>query len=249
MKFCAISDTHGELPKLKKSDVYIIAGDIIPLKIQRDFEKSIAWLAGPFQEWVLKLKPATPDKEFPDVVIVPGNHDFVFQRLYNMCIPDDAIFEIPNTLFQLDEEGRVAILIDDKYTVYDKIADKEINIYGTPWCPQLNNWAFYKDSNGLKESFDKIPDCDILVTHCPPKVGDQGVVLQNNWNFQSDFGCKELADSIYEREINWVISGHIHSGCHNVESFLGKKCITNYVNVSMKDENYNMTYKPFYFEL
>jgi hypothetical protein len=55
MKIIAISDIHGYLPQLPKCDVVTISGDILPLHIQDKYEDALCWLAGPFQDWALKL--------------------------------------------------------------------------------------------------------------------------------------------------------------------------------------------------
>ena len=91
----------------------------------------------------------------------------------------------------------------------------------------------------------------MLLTHCPPKYGKQGVVLQkNNWNVGKDFGCEELQTAIekkfaFKDKTTWVISGHIHSGNHKLEN----NWFVKYVNVSLKDEDYEPTYKYFEFEI
>ena len=49
MKIAAFSDNHGWLPdNMPKADVLVIAGDILPLDIQRDVNKSIQWLKNIF---------------------------------------------------------------------------------------------------------------------------------------------------------------------------------------------------------
>ena len=53
-----------------------------------------------------------------------------------------------------------------------------------------------------------------------------------------------LSNRIWEVKPKMVISGHIHSGDHNLVEVAGTK----YVNVSLLDESYSFNYKPFYFE-
>lgn len=69
-KFIAISDLHGTLPEIKEeADILLIAGDIMPLQIQRDMEESEIWFKDSFLPWADSL----PIKY---VVLVGGNHDF-----------------------------------------------------------------------------------------------------------------------------------------------------------------------------
>ena len=246
-KICSISDTHGDLPEIPECDILCICGDILPLYIQNDYPHSIAWLAGPFQKWALEA----PCKH---VVMIWGNHDFIGEKLHKhgyKC--DEEIIwgdgmhtsQMHEFLFQNDNEGKIHILLDD----FEDI--DEIRIHGTSWCPELKNWAFYADSETLKRKFEKIPfNFDILLTHCPPKFGQQGVVLETNYNFGRNFGCEEL-QNIIERKTNcrkdkcYILSGHIHSGNHNWET----NGICNYCNTSIKNENYEIVYKPLVFEI
>lgn len=250
MKIISISDIHGYLPKLPKCDIVTIAGDIVPVNIQRQYESCISWLSGPFQEWALNL-------DCKKVIFIAGNHDFVFEYLSNngvhSAIENDIRtyngyldpISIMNMLFQLDnvDDPKIIYLQDSAY-IYNNI-----KFYGTPWCPELKNWAFYGDSKKLYNKFNEIQeDTDILITHCPPKYGLQGTVLETNWNYMTDFGCVELQQVIDEKfffKDMWVLSGHIHSGNHKIEKFNDVK----YINTSIKDENYSVTYKPFEFEI
>lgn len=43
-----------------------------------------------------------------------------------------------------------------------------------------------------------------------------------------------------------ALCGHVHTGNHFPESF---ESVRNVVNVSIKDENYKVAYKPFNFEI
>ena len=252
MKICAISDLHGYLPNyIEPCDIVCICGDIIPLNIQKNYEASLAWLSGPFQSWALNL-------DCKKVIFIAGNHDFVFETLHNSEVhtcdqhqvyPHSKLYftssRICETLFQMDNDydPKILYLCDNTYKYED------VTFYGTPWCPELRNWAFYANNKQLLNEFNKIPDdVDILITHCPPKYGLQGVVLETNYNYMQDFGCVELQQVIDERFLMkdmWVLSGHIHSGKHDIEKMNNVK----YRNCSLKDENYEVTYQPFYFEI
>lgn len=252
MKICAISDLHGYLPdNIEKCDVICICGDIIPLNIQKNYEASLAWLSGPFQTWALNL-------DCKKVIFIAGNHDFIFETLRNgevhacgqhQVYPHSKLYftssRICETLFQMDNnyDPKILYLCDNTY-IYEGVT-----FYGTPWCPELRNWAFYANNKQLLNEFNKIPDdVDVLITHCPPKYGLQGVVLETNYNYMQDFGCVELQQVIDERFLMkdmWILSGHIHSGKHDIEKMNNVK----YRNCSLKDENYEVTYQPFYFEI
>lgn len=248
MKIVAISDIHGTLPELQPCDVVVICGDIVPLMVQKNTIASTAWLSGPFQKWALEL----PCEK---VIMIWGNHDFVgefFCKYGSAMSLDEPLWTKGydgraqhHLLFQNDADEKIVILCDERYEYKGKV------FYGTPWCPELKNWAFYQDSEGLKEKFLGIPfDTDVLLTHCPPKFGQQGVVLETNWNFGSNFGCQELQDALenefqFKSSTTHILSGHIHSGNHNIETHGGLA----YRNVSLLNEDYEVAYKPFEFEI
>ena len=227
MKIVAIGDLHGSLPQLPPCDVVVIAGDIVPLNKERDGVESAEWFRGEFQQWCLTL----PCKK---VVLIGGNHDFLLSKL----LEEYTIEEVTHGLFACDSENKIVLLHDCAYT-YDGVI-----FYGTAWC-NLPNWAFYADDKVRKEKFEQIPNCDILLTHCPPKVGTQGVVLGESRVCGVDFGDAILAKVLASKRVKRVVSGHIHSGDHNIERIGDTKCR----NCSVKDENYEISYKPFEFEI
>ena len=236
IKISAISDLHGNLPSVDfftPGDVLCIAGDIVPLDIQKNDVKSIAWFCSEFIPWTDKLP-------FKKVILVFGNHDFFAQHLG----PDHL--NNGNGLMSLLMPGyikgkhKIVILCDDEYEYMN------FKFYGTSWCPDLTSWAFYGDSNKLTHEFGTIPNCDVLISHCPPRLGNAGVVLQNGFNYLRDFGCQELADAITSKNIKWVFCGHVHSGDHHPLKIDER---TNIVNVSVLDENYKKSYSPFTVEI
>lgn len=218
-----MSDLHGYIPEIPKCDIVCISGDIVPLKIQRHDEACKTWFKEIFQSMFEKCE---------HVIMTWGNHDFIGHYLYNKEYSGKEQSEL---LF--GKNSKFHILIDESIEI------DGIKFYGTPWCPNLNNWAFYGASEYLTYVFNKIPeDTDILLTHCPPKYGKQGVVLQKCWNYLKDFGCQELYDVIKSKNFKelYVVSGHIHSGSHDFEEENGIK----YINVSLKNEDYKITYEP-----
>lgn len=227
MKIVAISDIHGDLIKIPECDVLCICGDILPLDVQRKESDSCMWILNEFIPWVDSLP-------CEHVVFIAGNHDFAFEPKQNK--------EVNITEFWRGN-NKIHYLLDESIEIDGKV------FYGTPWCPVLYRWAFYQPPSGLDMKFSNIPDCDVLLTHCPPDIGNAGTVLQECWNYGNNFGCKELRNHIDNKNIQWVISGHIHSGEHDPVKYFNGNCEVNVVNVSVKDEHYDVAYQPFKFEI
>lgn len=238
LKITAISDIHGDLPIIDPCDVLCICGDIVPLDIQKNYTKSVAWLAGRFVNWCEKI-------ECDKVIIIAGNHDFVFQKMYNDYIERNSTPRWSNdksyceyftdtVMYNLDFPGKIVYLQDTEYEY------NGVKFYGTPHIPVLSNWAFYKRSDDLRETFDNIPDnVDVLLTHSPGKfVNDTGVSLQ--LSNRPEYGSIELTEAIQNKNIRYWFVGHIHSGNHRIENYNGIQV----ANVSVKDENYRMAYEP-----
>ena len=230
LKMCAMSDLHGQLPEIRyEVDILCICGDVVPNEIQFNYDDSLNWLQTTFYNWI---------KESPvkNVVMIWGNHDFIGEKLY-----EDGVTNMAEFIFSKD--SNIHILVDQMVEI------NRVRFYGTSWCPNLKNWAFYGPSSFLKERFSKIPyHTEILLTHCPPKHGQQGIVLQPGWNYLKDFGCEELEEAIHnifslKSTSTFILSGHIHSGNHEYEVLGGFI----YRNVSLLNEDYKMVYEPHYF--
>lgn len=247
IKVVGLSDLHGYLfdpREVPECDVVCICGDILPLEYQKSMISSIAWLCGSFFPWCERLN-------CKKVLFTWGNHDFIGQYLhYNMNPYREYEHNSPlsrsssavmKKLLKDSWSGKVTLLHDAMYEY------KGYVFYGTAWCPDLVNWAFYGDSDKLKKQFSQIPhNCDILLTHCPPRVENFGTVLQNNaFNWMVDYGCQELADEVFNKKVKYHIFGHVHSGTHSMIDING----TNFCNVSNKDENYRLYYEPRLFEV
>lgn len=233
MRIVGMSDIHGLLIRpdmMPPGDVLCICGDIVPLDVQSDTVESIAWLCTKFFPWIEALP-------YEKVMLCWGNHDFIGQTLYT---DKNGNHRKPKRVLKKLMAPAKLVLLDDSECIYNGK-----RFYGSPWCPDLSNWAFYGDHDKLVERFSKIPEnVDVLVTHCAPRVLEFGMTTQG-WNAYRDFGCDELREAVYNRKPGLHIFGHIHTGRHSRLEIDG----TTYANVSIKDENYQPTYNPQIFDI
>jgi Icc-related predicted phosphoesterase len=227
LKGLAFSDGHGNLPVITDEfDLLVIAGDITPAqwgfynpRIQKE------WLLDEFKAWVDNL----PFKDvWSKVILVPGNHDCFFENLM-----DGEKAELEHVF-----NGRVKILIHEEYTftaMDGLMGEREIKIFGTPYCKVFGNWAFMRYDSFLEERFNEIPDnLDILITHDPPALNELGTIKQGRQRGK-EAGNEILAKRLLEIKPKYVFSGHIHSGNHKFEEYEGMLM----ANVALVDENYD----------
>lgn len=228
MKITAVSDLHGNLIDIESCDILLIAGDISPLDIQKDHIQMTKWFFNDFYKWIMKL-PCT------EVFLVPGNHDFWFEKF----IKDST----------MNLWDKLAILINGYRLFYDSENDKLYKIFGTPYCKDFGNWPFMPGNDKLSELYDKIPeDIDILICHDSPLIGYVGNIIEKadkTYPNGIPAGNQYLAGTIFDKKPKYVLSGHIHSGDHELKDYDGIKC----ANVSILDESYNIAYKPLTFEI
>lgn len=187
MKFIVTSDIHGHLPNISACDIVIIGGDLFPKEMDRDVYGQEKWYYDCFAPWVASL----PCKY---VIVVPGNHDYFLESLWKA-----------NRLTMLSS-SKLKLLCNNSMRL------DGIHFYGTPnTLPPTRSVAFSQDSDGLSETFRKIPDtCDILIAHAAPYgVGGLAGVEDG-----LDVGCPELTAALQTRKIRYVFCGHIHNGSH-----------------------------------
>lgn len=227
LKGFAFSDGHGNLPVITDEfDLLVIAGDITPAqwgfynpRIQKE------WLLDEFKAWVEKL----PFKNvWSKVFLVPGNHDCIFENLM-----EGEKMELERAF-----NGRVKFLIHEEYILTamdDLMGEREIKIFGTPYCKVFGNWAFMRYDSFLEEKFNEIPEnLDILITHDPPTLNGLGMITQGRQKGK-EAGNEILAKRLLEIKPKYVFSGHIHSGNHTFEEHEGMLM----ANVALVDEDYD----------
>ena len=153
------------------------------------------------------------DLPYKHKVAVPGNHD-------RLCELNEKMVK---DLFQ---QAGSHLLIDEQVII------EGISIYGSPWSPFFNNWAYMLPEEQLKWKFKHIPEnLDILITHCPP----DGICDPNN------YGSKYLYKEVLDKKPKIHIFGHNHGG-YGYDFQINTK----YYNVSVcsdADKEHNYTYK------
>lgn len=187
MKFIVTSDIHGHLPNIGACDIFIIGGDVFPKETDRDVATQERWYYDVFDPWLSAL----PCRY---VILVPGNHDYFFEALYQS-----------KRLMSLSSP-KLKILCNNSMTL------DGIRFYGTPNSfPLKKNFAFCQESEALTETFRKIPEkFDVLIAHAAPyEIGRLAGVEDG-----LDVGCKELTEALKSRKIKYVFCGHIHNGNH-----------------------------------
>lgn len=246
MKVIAISDIHGLLmdPKtFPKGDVLCIAGDISPLKAQRNMPQMISWLRKRFITWVEQLPV---DKVF----LVAGNHDFIFETITE---ENNWRLEAIQSLNILSD--KIKYLEDSSHKYNGKV------FYGSPWVVGPPNWAFYDPTKKLEIIRETMQfGVDVAIFHQPLEAQDNGRVLQiPSWMvgttypshlltdelLHPSYGSTALDKIVEKKEPKLVVTGHVHSGNHNLSPF----CESKIVNVSILDEDYKQKYKPFEIEI
>lgn len=155
-------------------------------------------------------------------IVIAGNHDYFFESN--------------------PEEAR-ALLTNGVYLEDSEVAINGVRVYGSPWTPWFNDWAFNLPRGKLiRAKWDLIPEgIDILVTHGPPQgQGDR----DNKKPLTSEhLGCEDLMQVVKRVKPRYHVFGHIHSGYGVSEDDQ-----TVYINAAMCTETYAPTNPPVVFD-
>lgn len=220
MKIACISDTHGiTLPDIPEGvELVLHAGDIGPDR------RPLEWFLGPFKTWLQRL-----EKRDIGFFGTWGNHDFIGKTQdFSKILPD-------NTNLFVDKHTYIADTIDQ-----DDADAPTIKVHFSPWSPTFGNWAWMESEDSLRARyFDIEDDCDIIVSHGPPKgYGDltawQGAPPEH-------VGSQALLDAFLTNKAKYLVCGHIHQarGVYEIPG-TGKKVI----NCSVVDEAYDPHGEP-----
>jgi Icc-related predicted phosphoesterase len=211
MKITFISDTHGKhaelTDKLPGGDILIHSGDFMR---GGNHESE----AVDFFDWF------EHDVEgYKHKIFIAGNHDRLFE-------------DEPELMMKLKD----AYAPTTRYLQDSCVTIDGIKIYGSPWTPAFNNWAFNipRDSDELADKWKLIPDdTDILITHGP----SLGNLDYTPWG--GDVGCERMIHRLQEVCPAIHVFGHVHSDYGH--KFNG---VTDYFNASNLNNDYKLVNEP-----
>lgn len=213
MRIACISDTHGKYKNIDwpEADVLVMAGDLLPnfFRIsEKDALNQLDYIVDQFYDIL-------HDLTYKNIIVVPGNHDWAFEKYTLQCI---------NAL----NSNKVHVLIDKSFII------DGIKFYGSPWQTWFHNWSFNFPKNDLQVAYNtwqRIPsDVNVLVVHGPPfGILDECADGQR-------VGCPMLAKRIPNlSNMKLAVYGHIHE---SYGSLIDPNGIT-HINASLCDLHYN----------
>lgn len=161
-----------------------------------------------FNEWLGTLN-------FRYKVVIGGNHDFFTEK----CNKEELNSFFTNAI----------------YLENDSVQIEGINIFGSPYSPKFNDWAWMLNSNQLEQIWELIPtNTNILITHTPPF----GILADTEFSAWP-LGCPTLLKKIEYLKIPYHCFGHIHNGSGQLI-----KKDTHFINCSMLDDYYKYVNEP-----
>jgi Icc-related predicted phosphoesterase len=211
MKIVLIADTHEQEQSvaIPPCDLLIHAGDLTFWGEYLRVLKALTWL---------DKQPAT------DIVLIAGNHDWLFDTS-----PEDAKTLLKGTRIHYLENSGMTL--------------NGLTFWGSPITPAFMGWAFNCDRADIFKYWDQIPEkTDILITHGPPLgILDQAAPHLKN---SESLGCYDLRKYVNKINPKIHVFGHIHGGYGFYENDE-----TQFYNASVLNEAYNVTNAPWVVEI
>lgn len=198
MKIWHISDTHTYHEQLKVPENVDMVIFSGDCSNPRDIYKS-EFEIRTFLIWMSQL----PIKH---KILIAGNHDLGIER----------------GLVKNFEDYGITYLFNSSVTI------EGLKIWGSPYTPNFQNWAFNMARHKIGRVWDIIPeDIDILVLHGPPK----GILdISYNQTGGIEFcGDSALKKRVLKLDVSLVCFGHIHNYDDHINSGVtqlsGKKTV------------------------
>ena len=210
-KIVFISDTHEQHEKVKvpPCDILLHAGDLTYRGKEEKVDQALRWLN---------------KQDAKHVVVIAGNHDWLFQT--EPEVAKELLAAFPK-IHYLENNG---------------VTLEGLKFWGSPWTPAFCNWAFNADPADIFKHWDLIPSgLDVLVTHGPPK-GILDRAAPQLVPPTPELGCYDLKIAVIQTKPKIHVFGHIHGGA-NLQQRLYKDG-TEFINASVVDEAYKVVRNP-----
>ena len=221
MKLIFISDTHT-----KHSKLFIPPCDILFCCGDISFTGErfeVVNFASWFNEQPARYK-----------IFIPGNHEVALEKY------------LPESKLWLTESCP-----DIKILLHESITIEGIKIFGSPYTPIFQDWAFMRSNSDRERLWKQIPeDTEILITHGPAfGVLDNFLTNYTDDNkfvptYRKYIGCKYLSSKInLLPNLKIHAFGHCHAGYGRSQgNYINNKLIS--INAASCSENYEIENAP-----
>uniref|UniRef100_A0A915AJX5 Calcineurin-like phosphoesterase domain-containing protein n=2 Tax=Parascaris univalens TaxID=6257 RepID=A0A915AJX5_PARUN len=237
VRFVCVACTHGaalDPASLPPGDILIIAGDFTSCGLPKEvksFNENMALMKHTFK------------------IAISGNHECTFDDSFLKSAGKDigeakevALKQALSAALSSAKVSNPRSLLTNVIYLQDSMVELfGIRIYGTPWQPRMDNWAFnLPRGQPLLNKWNQIPTgVDVLITHTPP-LGHGDMLTMG-----SRAGCVELLNSVVKRiRPKYHVFGHVHEGYGCTSDGY-----TKFINCCLMNENLEMTNKAVIFDI
>ncbi len=228
MLIAATADLHG-LSTLKRAEIKTMLNikDVDVVVVAGDILPS--YERGPYlqlEDLITEFLPWCDSLSVP-VVFTLGNHDYLKPDVIHTAIKAAGL------------QDQVTLLINE-HVIIDGVS-----FYGNPWTPPFNCWNWNAEEDEIRKHLDNMwSGVDVFVTHGPPLGWCDRVASE--YNRSEHLGSEAIRDAVLDFDPLWTVCGHIHTGDHEMQVLEDDQRI---VNVSLRNEEYETVFHPFYFEV
>uniref|UniRef100_A0AC35U892 Metallophos domain-containing protein n=1 Tax=Rhabditophanes sp. KR3021 TaxID=114890 RepID=A0AC35U892_9BILA len=237
VRFVSVACTYGvflDPKKIPPGDVLLICGDFTSCGLPQEvkgFNDNLALLKHPFK------------------IVIAGNHECTFDESFmkmaasrHMDVKEGALKHALNAAMAASKITNPKSLLTNCIYLQDNLVELfGLKIYGTPWQPKNDKWAFNLNrGQPLLDKWNLIPSgIDVLLTHAAP-LGHGDLMVTGN-----RAGCVELLNSVVKRiRPAYHVYGHIHEGYG-----CSSDGYTKFINCSIVNENLEPTNTPVIFDI
>ncbi len=197
INIAALSDIHGHIDNYDNVypdiELVIIPGDLCSSDNLEDQKQEMPKV-------MEKIYSMFPNNQ--EVIVVPGNHDYLLERTYNIDMP---------WIYRKILGYKTRLLVDEEYLYTSMLSGETLLMYGNP----RTNLGMAFPGMYRRKDISLIPSgLDILITHEAPRDYNLPCVVAYKGKYgESEPGCQELMDQVRKVKPRYHFFGHIHHNC------------------------------------